>query len=200
MLSFGILCARAAWMGLRRRGLPFGSPPPLFAAMVISFDNLLKILPRFASIAPLKRLTFDHLLCPAIGVRSYLNLKTCEQCSPRERNDLRGEKFTAPINRTKTYFVNRRSRVRGRQPCGRVATDSKFNERRYRHPYRRGQSGLKQLRIVGVSRECVRARAVAHLKHNHQAAMQRDSFRFYPLLHARLRFSPPYSGESAKSR
>ena len=35
-----------------------------------------------------------------------LNLKTCEQCSPRERNDLRGEKFTAPINRTKTYFVN----------------------------------------------------------------------------------------------
>jgi hypothetical protein len=41
-------------------------------------------------------LTFDHLLCPAIGVRSYLNLKTYEQCSPRERNDLRGEKFTAP--------------------------------------------------------------------------------------------------------
>src|SRR5438309_11841068 len=77
--------------------------------MVISFDNLLKILPRFASIAPLKRLTFDHLLCPAIGVRSYLKLKTCEQYSPRERNDLRGEKFTAPINRTKTYFVNRGS-------------------------------------------------------------------------------------------
>ena len=24
----------------------------------------------------------------------------------REENDLRGEKFTAPINRTKTYFVN----------------------------------------------------------------------------------------------
>jgi hypothetical protein len=31
---------------------------------------------------------------------------------------LRGEKFTAPTNRTKTYFVNRRSRIRGRQPCG----------------------------------------------------------------------------------
>src|SRR6266403_1967041 len=75
MLSFGMLCVRAAWIALRRRGLPFGSPPPRFAAMVISFDNLLKILPRLASIAPLKRLTFDHLLCPAIGVRSYLNLK-----------------------------------------------------------------------------------------------------------------------------
>src|SRR5205809_5771282 len=107
MLSLGMLWARAASMALRRRGLPFGSPPPVFTAMVISFDNLLKILPRFTSIAPLKRLTFDHLLCPAIGVRSYLNLKTCEQYSPRERNDLRGEKFTAPINRTKTYFVNR---------------------------------------------------------------------------------------------
>jgi hypothetical protein len=87
---------------------------------VISFDNLLKILPRFASIAPLKRLTFDHLLCPAIGVRSYLNLKTYEQCSPRERNDLRGEKFTAPINRTKTYFVNRRPALAGASANARV--------------------------------------------------------------------------------
>ncbi len=55
----------------RRRGLPLGSPPPRFAAMVISFDNLLKILPRFASIAPLKRLTFDHLLCPAMDGDCY---------------------------------------------------------------------------------------------------------------------------------
>jgi hypothetical protein len=43
-----------------------GSPAPAFAAMVISFDNLLKILPRVASSAPLNRLTFDHLLCPAM--------------------------------------------------------------------------------------------------------------------------------------
>src|SRR4029077_10533280 len=75
ILSFGMLWARAARVALRRRGLALGSPPPVFAARVISFDNLLKILPRLASIAPLKRLTFDHLLCPAIGVRSYLNLK-----------------------------------------------------------------------------------------------------------------------------
>src|SRR5437660_12515295 len=72
-LSLGMLWARAARMALRRRGLPLGSPPPVLAAMVISFDNLLKILPRFASIAPLKRLTFDHLLCPAINARSYIS-------------------------------------------------------------------------------------------------------------------------------
>src|SRR5262249_16303882 len=71
----GMLCALAAKTALRKRGLPFGSPPPLFAAIVISLDNLLKIFPRFASIAPLKRLTFDHLLCPDINVRSYLKLK-----------------------------------------------------------------------------------------------------------------------------
>src|SRR6516165_10716642 len=75
ILSLGMLCALAARMALRRRGLALGSPPPAFGASVISLDNLLKILPRLASIAPLKRLTFDHLLCPAIGVRSYLKLK-----------------------------------------------------------------------------------------------------------------------------
>src|SRR5213080_2196210 len=64
ILSFGMLCARAAWIALRRRGFALGSPPPVLAAIVISFDNLLKTLPRFASIAPLNRLTFDHLLCP----------------------------------------------------------------------------------------------------------------------------------------
>jgi hypothetical protein len=56
--------------------------------MVISFDNLLKILPRFASIAPLKRLTFDHLLCPAIHADFVqLLIETCEfpnNTSPRE--------------------------------------------------------------------------------------------------------------------
>src|SRR4029453_17136142 len=96
---------RAATMALRRRGFAFGSPPPAFAAMVISFDNLLKILPRLASIAPLKRLTFDHLLCPAIGVRSYLDLKLASSVHLARERLARG-KFTARINRTKTYFVN----------------------------------------------------------------------------------------------
>ncbi len=36
------------------------------AATLISFENLLKIVPRFTSSAPLARLTLDHLLCPAM--------------------------------------------------------------------------------------------------------------------------------------
>ena len=42
----------------------FGSPPPSLAAMVISLLSFEKIFPRLASIAPLKCLTFAHLLCP----------------------------------------------------------------------------------------------------------------------------------------
>src|SRR5689334_17286554 len=78
-----MLCDRASWIALRKRGFPAGSPPPVLAARLISFDSLLKILPRFASIAPLKRLTFDHLLCPAISgvqlsrVRFQKHAATC---------------------------------------------------------------------------------------------------------------------------
>src|SRR5437764_13905633 len=66
MMSFGVLWARAETIALRSRALPAGSPPPVFAAMVISRANLLKSAARFVSIAPLKCLTLDHLLCPAM--------------------------------------------------------------------------------------------------------------------------------------
>jgi hypothetical protein len=58
-------------MALRRRGLPAGSPPPIFAAIAISLENLLKIRARLASIPPLNLLTFDHLLCPAMSFREF---------------------------------------------------------------------------------------------------------------------------------
>src|SRR5437588_2214573 len=93
MLSFGMLCSRADWMALRRRGFPSGSPPPVFAAMVISLENLLKIWPRFASIAPLKRLTFDHLLCPDISGDIFQNTDclTSKIQRTRRENRERGE-------------------------------------------------------------------------------------------------------------
>src|SRR5262249_59719790 len=66
MLSLGMLAARHFSKTIRRRGFMSGSPPANFAAMAISLLNFEKILPRLASIAPLKCLTFAHLLCPAI--------------------------------------------------------------------------------------------------------------------------------------
>src|SRR5947209_710598 len=89
-LSLGMLWARAAWMALRNRGLAFGSPPPVFAAMLISLDSLLKIWPRFASIAPLKRLTFDHLLCPDIPGDIFQNTDCLTSKIQRTRRENRG--------------------------------------------------------------------------------------------------------------
>jgi hypothetical protein len=53
MLSFGIEAALAASMAVRRRGFPAGSPPPIFAAIVISRISFVKWAPRFASAAAL---------------------------------------------------------------------------------------------------------------------------------------------------
>src|SRR6266576_5653100 len=104
-------------MALRSRGLPLGSPPPVLAAMVISFDNLLKILPRLASIAPLKRLTFDHLLCPDIGAELFFDLSCLTTCcnfgtAPRKR--MAGEEELPALVKPKkpglSIFVTRRLR------------------------------------------------------------------------------------------
>ena len=67
MLSLGMLAARHLSRTMRSRGFRAGSPPPILAAMLISLLNFEKILARFASMAPLKCLTFAHLLCPAIA-------------------------------------------------------------------------------------------------------------------------------------
>src|SRR5260221_7507090 len=66
MLSLGMFAARHLSSTMRKRGFIAGSPPPSLHAMVISLASLAKIFARLASIAPLKCLTFAHLLCPAI--------------------------------------------------------------------------------------------------------------------------------------
>jgi len=54
----------AARIALRRRGLPSGSPPPAFAATVISLIRRVKILPRLASSAPFLCLIVAHFEWP----------------------------------------------------------------------------------------------------------------------------------------
>ena len=58
----GMFAARHLSNTMRKRGFISASPPPSLAAMVISLASLEKIRPRLASIAPLKCLTFAHLL------------------------------------------------------------------------------------------------------------------------------------------
>jgi hypothetical protein len=53
MFSFGIDAALAVSIAVRSRGFPAGSPPPIFAAIVISRISFVKCAPRFASVAAL---------------------------------------------------------------------------------------------------------------------------------------------------
>src|SRR6266446_8246457 len=64
MLSAGIFSALATTMAPRRRGLESGSPPPFFAAILISLIRRVKILPRLASSAPFLCLIVAHFEWP----------------------------------------------------------------------------------------------------------------------------------------
>src|SRR5260370_21743708 len=65
-LSLGMFAALAARIGVRRRGLEFGSPTPMRAAMLISRIIRVKTRPRFASVAPFLCLIVAHFECPDI--------------------------------------------------------------------------------------------------------------------------------------
>ena len=62
MLSLGMLTALAARIAARRREFPSGSPPPIFAAVMISRVILVNALPRRASAFPFLCLIELHLL------------------------------------------------------------------------------------------------------------------------------------------
>ena len=61
-LSLVMFASRAFSSERRRRGLLSGSPPPAFAATVISLITRVKTLPFFESAAALRCLMFAHLL------------------------------------------------------------------------------------------------------------------------------------------
>src|SRR5580698_7428127 len=81
MLSAGIFSALAATMAPRRRGLESGSPPPFFAAMLISLIRRVKILPRLASSAPFLCLIVAHFEWPDMNyLGTDLRCSSAEQC------------------------------------------------------------------------------------------------------------------------
>src|SRR5438132_13898461 len=67
MLSRGMFTARARSIANRSRKLASGSPPPSFAASMISLVILVKTTPRLTSAAPFWRLIWLHFECPDIA-------------------------------------------------------------------------------------------------------------------------------------
>src|ERR1700677_4843838 len=74
MLSAGMFSDLAARIAPRRRGLESGSPPPFFAAILISLIRRVKIFPRLASSAPFLCLIVAHLEWPDITTSEGLEM------------------------------------------------------------------------------------------------------------------------------
>src|SRR5579863_1963569 len=88
MLSLGMFSALAAAIAVRRRGLLSGSPPPAFAAMVISLISWVNILPRLASSAPFLCLMVAHFEWPDMATSSSLLIGNCG-AKGRKKRDFR---------------------------------------------------------------------------------------------------------------
>src|SRR5689334_17543521 len=85
MFSFGIFSFFAAKIAVRKRGLEFGSPPPMRAAIVISRMIRVKARPRFASVAAFLCLIVAHFECPDI-THPHLSHVTAAHRDHRNKN------------------------------------------------------------------------------------------------------------------
>src|SRR5205814_5444794 len=84
MLSAGMLTSLAVSIAALSRMLPLGSPPPFFAATVISRRILEKSLPRWTSVLPFLRLICAHRECPDIVLPSFVEQHRLESLHPLE--------------------------------------------------------------------------------------------------------------------
>src|SRR3954466_7092393 len=91
MLSVGMLEAFAVVTAVRRRGLALMSPPPIFAATVISLISLVKILPRLAS--------FAAFLCLIVLHFEWPDMRLSFPLPRRDRREFRDgvPRFGAPL-------------------------------------------------------------------------------------------------------
>src|SRR3989454_9042596 len=92
MLSCGMFASLADSIAAFRRMLALGSPPPFFAATVISRRILEKSLPRWTSVLPFLRLICAHRECPDIVLPSFVEQHRLESldaleplCPPDDR-------------------------------------------------------------------------------------------------------------------
>src|SRR5688500_8501225 len=80
MLSLGMLAALARWTASRSLKFIVVSPPPCFAARMISRESFVKTAPRLASAAPFWRLIVDPLECPDISEPRLKGLVWTSEC------------------------------------------------------------------------------------------------------------------------
>ena len=74
ILSLGMFSFFAARIAVRSRGLEFGSPPPIRAAIVSSRIRRVNARPRLASVAAFLCLIVAHFECPDMTVPSYTEI------------------------------------------------------------------------------------------------------------------------------
>src|SRR6266478_844935 len=107
MFSCGMFASLADSMAAFRRMLALGSPPPFFAATVISRRMLEKSLPRWTSVLPFLRLICDHRECPDIALPSFVGQHRLESLHALESLSPPAERGLPPAPR---------ARGRGRVP------------------------------------------------------------------------------------
>src|SRR5688572_32561243 len=96
MLSAGMLAARADSVAAFRRRLPLGSPPPFFAATVISRRIFENSFPRCTSVLPFLRLICDHREWPDIALSSLVR-----------NGDLVLNRSPKPLHALQAHFTSR---------------------------------------------------------------------------------------------
>src|SRR5881398_4015441 len=84
MFSWGMFASLAISVAALRRMFALGSPPPFFAATVISRRILEKSLPRWTSVLPFLRLICAHRECLDIVLPSFVEQHRLESLHPLE--------------------------------------------------------------------------------------------------------------------
>src|SRR5437016_7855035 len=84
MLSWGMFASLADSMAALSRMLIFGSPPPFFAATVISRRIFENSFPRCTSALPFFRLICDHRECPDIALSSFVRNRRFQSLHTRQ--------------------------------------------------------------------------------------------------------------------
>src|SRR2546427_258495 len=123
MLSFGMFSFFAARIAVRRRGLEFGSPPPMRAAMVISRMIRVKARPRFASVAAFLCLIVAHFECPDMTHPRLLRVTAAHRdhryknfCAAERLRTMPADSRSMPKGAAAKHHANQRAAARKPTP------------------------------------------------------------------------------------